>query len=76
MRRPGCTPARLPLAGREAASACSRPLRWLLRAQDGGGGGRSPAGLGLPCGPRARSLARSLAAGLRLSEAALPWLTL
>ena len=67
--------ARLPEAGRRRLRVL-RPLRWLLRAQDGGGGGRSPAGLGLPCGPRARSLARSLAAGLRLSEAALPWLTL
>ena len=67
--------ARLPEAGRRRLRVLPL-LRWLLRAQDGGGGGRSPAGLGLPSGPGARSLARSLAAGLRLSEAALPWLTL
>ena len=49
-----------------------RPLRWLLRAQDGGGGGRSPAGLGLPSGPGARSLARSLAGSRAAAERGSP----
>ena len=47
-----------PAAGREAAP----PLRWLLCAQDGGGGSRSPAGLSLPASlPPAPSLLLPLA---------------